>query len=181
MQKHAKRCKKCTCGIPDERLGGLFQLKVIKEGQENKNMAKISYSGVVLTPEAKQKLLDTFSWKIPEGWEIVCHHMTITMGELPPELKDTIGLPAVLKVITFEMDDKVAAVQVIPPPEMAKFVKNKYPHITFAVNRSAGGKPAMSNQMIADRIKANTGPDGSSTTISPFEISGTISEVPFST
>ena len=41
------------------------------------NEQNISYSGVVLDEESKQKLL---SLEIPEGWEQVAHHMTIMVG-----------------------------------------------------------------------------------------------------
>lgn len=135
-------------------------------------MAKISYSGVVLTPESRTQLLNKLGHRIPEGWETVAHHMTITMGELPPELKEMIGLPVKLKVISCHADDKVAAIQVIPPADLAPFVKNSLPHITLAVNRAGGGKPVMSNKMLA--AVNHDVPD----TISPFEITGLIEEVP---
>ena len=39
----------------------------------------IAYSGIVLDEESKQKLL---ALPIPEGWETIAHHMTITLGAL---------------------------------------------------------------------------------------------------
>ena len=39
----------------------------------------ISYTGVVLDDSSRNKLL---ALDIPEGWEEVAHHMTITMGAL---------------------------------------------------------------------------------------------------
>ena len=39
----------------------------------------IAYSGIILDEESKQKLLEM---PIPEGWEPLAHHMTITMGPL---------------------------------------------------------------------------------------------------
>lgn len=135
-------------------------------------MSKISYSGVVLTSEARTSLLSKVAWKIPDEWEIVAHHMTVNMGELPVELKQNIGLPVVLKVISFHMNEKVAAVQVLPPPELVPFVKNKYPHITVAVNRQNGGKPVMSNDLLASNDRKTL------EEFSSFELMGVLEEIP---
>lgn len=185
MQKHSKRCKRCTCGIPDERLGGLFELKtkstpllVVKE-EEEKKMAKVSYSAVVLTDESRNKLLSMFKSRVPDDWEIVAHHMTINMGELPVELKQSIGLPVEIKAVGFFMNDKVAALMVLPPQEMQGFIKNKHPHITLAVNRAAGGKPAMSNQMIADEMRSDEEKDTVGRLFTPVSLIGQLQEVPF--
>lgn len=142
---------------------------------------KISYSAIVLTDESHNKLVAKLSGRIPEGWEIIAHHVTIKMGELPPDLKPSIGLPTTLKVIDFHMNDKVAACQVVVPSEMMPYMANKYPHITIAVNRAGGGKPVMSNDLIASKMKdlTNAGPDAKvGTAISPIELIGQIQEVP---
>jgi hypothetical protein len=178
-QKHAKRCKNCDCGIPDERLGGLFELKIKKRGESYMlSENKISYSAIVLTDESRNKLLSKLADRIPEGWDVVAHHVTIKMGELPPELKPSIGLPVTLKASGFYVNDKVAAIEAIVPPEIRPFVKNKHPHITVAVNRAAGGKPVVSNDLIAKSLQTDeeSGTVGRYTT--PIDLMGQIQEIP---
>ena len=132
-------------------------------------MAKIAYSAIVLSPESHNQLLSACQDKIPEGWDVVCHHVTIKMGELPPELKASIGLPVKLIATSFHVDDKVMAVQVEVPVELRPFIKNTHPHITVAVNRNNGGKPMMSNALIASN------PVGEP--IGPLNLMGQIQEV----
>jgi len=141
-------------------------------------MAKISYSAVVLTPEARQKLLDKLGDRIPEGWEVVAHHVTITMGELPPELKPSIGLPVALQASGFHVNDKVAAVEVSLPAELQPFVKNKHPHITIAVNRAGGGKPAMSNDLISKTLQSDEESGIVGRYFTPIQLMGQIQEIP---
>lgn len=140
-------------------------------------MTNIAYSAVVLDESAQNKLKNMFGHYFQEGWEMICHHMTIKMGELQPELKSSIGLPVMLKIITFHKNDKVACVQVLPPAELSKFIMNDYPHITIAVNRKAGGKPVMSNDLLKSDMGKLNNPDSEPNTISPFTILGQIQEV----
>jgi len=180
-QKHARRCKKCTCGIPDSRLGGLFELKrkTLPMTPENTIKKKISYSAVVLTDSSRAKLLNEIGWKVPAGWEVIAHHVTINMGELPPDLKPSIGLPVEFQVIGYRQNDLVGACQVVLPSEIGKFVKNSQPHITIAVNRAGGGKPVMSNKMIEDDISlADQRGEIGTGLFSPFKVMGNIMEIP---
>lgn len=140
-------------------------------------MTNVAYSAVVLDEATENRLKTMFRHRVPEDWEMICHHMTIKMGELQPELKPSIGLPAALKVITFHINGKVACVQVIPPEDLRPFVKNEFPHITIAVNRKAGGKPVMSNDLLKSDAKKLNDSDPISNTISPFTITGQIQEV----
>lgn len=103
-------------------------------------MSKIAYSAVVLDERSRQRLLKNFKDLIPEDWEIIAHHMTINMGEIDPQYEEYLGLPLPLKVESFGIDDKAAAVEVSGFPS-----KNQIPHVTLAVNRKEGGKPVMSN------------------------------------
>ena len=109
---------------------------------------EISYSGVVLDQESQQKLLDL---PIPEGWESIAHHMTITMGPLvhkkgKHDFSETypVGASVELPVVSIGQDDRAMAVRVTPPHP----IKSKSsPHVTVAVNRSEGGKPFHSNKI----------------------------------
>lgn len=105
-------------------------------------MAGISYSAVVLDENSKQRLINRFKGVIPEGWEIIAHHMTINMGEIDPEYEKYLGLPVRLAVEDIAMDDKVIAVGV-----SGFKTNNAKAHITLAVNRTNGGKPMMSNNL----------------------------------
>lgn len=118
-------------------------------------MSKISYSAVVLDDRSRERLLKKFGEFIPDGWEIIGDpnnpdydpvfdhfHMTINMGEIKPELEKYLGLPVPLSVVSFAQDDKVIAVGVTGFESA-----NAHPHITLAVNRVAGAKPYMSNNL----------------------------------
>ena len=112
------------------------------------------YSAIVLDEKSHLKLVD---WandnikvggvKLPilvqrEGWEMVCHHMTIKFPGTPEFVKPYIDSVQKLEVISVSVSDKVIAVRVV-----GFHSENKIPHITIAVNVKDGGKPAMSNQL----------------------------------
>ena len=131
---------------------------------------KISYSGVVLDEESKQKLLEL---PIPEGWEPVAHHMTITMGPLQhPKGKHDfselypVGTEVSLPVVAVGQDERVMAVKVKPPAEINK--KISFPHVSVAVNRDAGGKPFHSNKIPEENFKPLSG----------IILNGVVEEVP---
>jgi len=105
-------------------------------------MSKIAYSAVVLNDRSKKRLYRNFKDLIPEDWEFIGDHMTINMGEIDPKQEEYLGISLPLKVESFGINDKVAAVKVSGFPS-----KNKIPHITLAVNRKEGGKPVMSNDI----------------------------------
>jgi hypothetical protein len=84
-------------------------------------------------------------------WETIAHHVTLNMGGWkgdPSMLRQYFDLTAT----GFAMDDKVIAVAVTLPPGVES--KNANPHITVAVDREAGGKPAMSNKLDWSKTQA---------------------------
>jgi len=93
-----------------------------------------NYLAVVLDEKSRSKLLAMFP--APEGYEKIAHHMTIKMGGL--EDKSLIGKEFDMRVVEIAKDDKVIAVKVETDAPSKKSTK----HITLAVNRIAGGKPA---------------------------------------
>lgn len=105
-------------------------------------MKRVSYSAVVLNQKSKNLLYTYFKSIIPSSWEILIDHMTINLGEIDPEYENYLGMPIRLSVNDIAMDDKVIAVGV-----SGFYSKNSKPHITLAVNRKAGGKPMMSNNL----------------------------------
>ncbi len=131
---------------------------------------KISYSGVVLDEDSKQKLL---ALPIPEGWEPVAHHMTITMGPLVHlggkhdfsesySAGDDIELP----VVAVGQDERAMAVKVSAPRGVHK--ERAFPHVTVAVNRAVGGKPEHSSKIPEENFKPLSG----------IILNGVVEEVP---
>ena len=106
-------------------------------------MNNVSYSAIVLDDSSRQRLIDKFKNIIPEGFEIIAHHMTINLGEIDPEYEKYLGLPIRLTVNDIAMDDKVIAVGV----SLGINAHNPKAHITLAVNKANGGKPVMSNNL----------------------------------
>tara|TARA_R100000234_G_scaffold103753_1_gene73326 strand:+ start:173 stop:616 length:444 start_codon:yes stop_codon:yes gene_type:complete len=129
----------------------------------------ISYSGVVLDEPSKQKLL---ALDIPEGWEPIAHHMTITMGPLmhPKGKHDfsktyPVGTEVELPVIAVGLDERAMAVKVEAPNP----IKTKsFPHVTVAVNRAEGGKPFHSNKIPEENFQPLSG----------IVLKGTVQEIP---
>ena len=134
------------------------------------NEQHISYSGVVLDEESKQKLL---SLEIPEGWEPAAHHMTITMGSLihkkgKHDFSEAypIGSVVELPVVAVGKDEMAMAVQVQAPSEISKKISS--PHITVAVNRTGGGKPSHSSEIPQENFEPLSG----------ITLTGTVEEAP---
>lgn len=123
------------------------------------------YSAVILDEKSHDKLVKWATEKFPiikaERWEVVAHHMTIKMGELPSYLKDDIDSTQVLEATGYAYNDKVIAVRV-----SGYFTSNDIPHVTIAVNRANGGKPVMSNKL------TNWQP-----LVKPISLRGTVTEV----
>jgi len=103
----------------------------------------MSYSALVLNPVGRKSLLKSLAPLIPNGWEVVAHHMTI---EFPAKSHPLEGAYRLVYPIAFACDGKVCAVK-LKGVGIAKESKNETPHITIAVNRAEGGKPVMSNNL----------------------------------
>lgn len=123
------------------------------------------YSAIVLDNPSREKLVkwlrDHFPHVKRENWEIVAHHMTIKMGPLPEYLFADKGTEQTLEVIGVGNSEMTVAVRVV-----GYFSENKVPHITLAVNRAAGGKPVMSNDI-----------KNWQSILSPFKVKGTVEEI----
>jgi hypothetical protein len=119
------------------------------------------YSAVVLDEKSQLKLeklaedIKVNGIRVPilvrdNGWKMICHHMTINMGELPDYLKQYIGTKQRLEATHMGVSPMAVAVRVSGFES-----KNKIPHVTIAVNVRSGGKPVMSND-IKDWIPLGT-------------------------
>jgi hypothetical protein len=119
------------------------------------------YTAVVLDVDSVERLKNAMN--IPEGWETICHHMTINMGEFedgPAAGVFRLGDEVEMTVHSVASNDKVMAVGV----RCQVASKNSIKHVTVAVNRAAGGKPFQSNNLIDWK------------TIEPFTLKGQIEE-----
>lgn len=126
-------------------------------------MSNVAYSAVVLDDRSRERLIERFKSMIPPEFEIIAHHMTINLGDIDPKYEKYLQMPVRLSVEEIAMDDKVVAVGVT-----GFETNNAKAHITLAVNRKAGGKPVMSNNLINwERLKR------------PLLVTGKVTEVTF--
>ena len=155
-----------THGVPLEKIESMIASHAgqgplsVASVMGSKDMYKESdvlYSAVVLDSGSRSSLLSMVENEIPDGWNIIAHHMTITMGELKD--KTDLGKDVTLKVTEMGLSDMVMAVKV-----EGYVSKNEIPHITIAVNPN-GGKPVMSND-ITKWVK-----------IKPFNVIGKVTEI----
>ena len=114
-----------------------YQLFKILETQKY-----ISYTAIILLPEARILLLKKLNEIIPVPWEIHCDHMTINMGEASEgPAVEFLGKKVSLKAVAYAISEKALAVEV----ETEVPSKNKIKHITIAT--SATGRPGDSNDL----------------------------------
>jgi hypothetical protein len=148
---------------------------------------KVSYSAVVLDNGSRERILNHLA--IPNDWKVICHHMTIKMGELPENLKEKIGHTVTLQVTKLGKSDKAIAVGVETP-----LSQNAIPHITVAINALNGAKPKDSNEIsewvpleetftVKGRIeevmfKPSFKSDKNSTVLNVFDFDGTLMDSP---
>lgn len=140
--------KRNAHGVPLEKIKamiashtdqGPLTLKSVIGSKDMYKQSNVLYSCVLLDNQSRTTLLDIIGDKIPEGWKVIAHHMTINMGELKD--KTDIGKDVTLTVEAIGLSDMAMAVRVSGYPS-----KNEIPHVTIAVNPN-GGKPVMSNQI----------------------------------
>jgi len=113
-------------------------IAMVRAPKASLNEQQKRWSAIVLDEKSKNELLSTYKNEIPEGWEIIAHHMTIN----PFGLTDDVGRHVPLKVIAVGNNDKAFAVKV---SGYDRKTNNAFPHITIAINRAGGGKPKDSN------------------------------------
>lgn len=126
----------------------------------------ISYSAIVLNEVTRSNLIAMLNNAIPAGWEVIAHHMTITMGPLvhPKESKrlkghdySTFGVPGTqhsLFVTEVGLDDRAMCVKVSSPYPTQNEKKGGFAHVTVAVNRAGGGKPFHSNKIPPENFQS---------------------------
>lgn len=140
--------KRNAHGVPLEKIKamiashtdqGPLTLKTVLGSKDMYKQSNVLYSCVLLDNQSRETLLSIIGNKIPEGWKVIAHHMTINMGELKD--KTDIGKNITLTVEELGLSDMAMAVKVSGYQS-----KNNIPHITIAINPN-GGKPVMSNEI----------------------------------
>jgi hypothetical protein len=102
------------------------------------------YAAVVLSARSRADLLARFGAHIPPGWAVDADHMTVNLG--PAEdgpAAGQLGQTVPLTVVSFAVGEQAVAVGVeCPVPS-----RNPRPHITLAVNTTAGGRSRDANAL----------------------------------
>ena len=144
----AELAKRNAHGVPLDKIEmmiashtaqGPLTLQSVLGSKDMYKQSDVLYSCVLLDNQSKSTLLSMVGDRIPEGWKVFAHHMTINLGELKD--KTDLGKEVTLTVEALGLSEMVMAVRV-----SGYQTKNDIPHITVAVNPE-GGKPAMSNQI----------------------------------
>jgi predicted kinase len=144
----AELAKRNAHGVPLEKIEamiashtaqGPLTLKSVLDSKDMYKQSDVLYSCVLLDNQSRTTLLDMIGDRIPDGWKVIAHHMTINLGELKD--KTDLGKEVTLTVEEIGLSDMAMAVKV-----SGYSSKNEIPHITVAINPD-GGKPAMSNQI----------------------------------
>jgi len=144
----AELAKRNAHGVPLDKIEmmiashtaqGPLTLQSVLGSKDMYKQSDVLYSCVLLDNQSKSTLLSMVGDRIPEGWKVFAHHMTINLGELKD--KTDLGKEVTLTVEALGLSDMAMAVRV-----SGYQTKNDIPHITVAINPE-GGKPAMSNQI----------------------------------
>jgi len=140
--------KRNTHGVPLEKIEqmiashtgqGEMTLRKVLDAKDMYKQSDVRYSGIILDPASKNRILEFVGDRIPDGWNVISHHMTITLGELKD--KTDLGKNVVITATSLGLSDMAMALKVTGYPS-----KNEIPHITVAINPN-GGKAMMSNKI----------------------------------
>lgn len=124
---------------------------------------QISYTGIVLTQESRDKLLEQV--RVPEGWEVIAHHTTMNMGPCKDRVLVGTEQEIIVTAICQDNDIHVLAVRVMTDVYSDNVIK----HITVAIDRAAGAKPFHSNKI----------PSGKFQMVEPIRLLGRVEEVSY--
>jgi predicted kinase len=140
-----------THDVPLDKINSMIQkynafkpitLQKVLDSKSISREKQTKFASLVLDKSSRDKLLNEVSNYIPDGWEIISHHMTINFGKgLPKELIDDLGQIKTIIANEIGISEKAMAVKV-----SGYYSDNKIPHITIAINPN-GGKAVMSNDI----------------------------------
>lgn len=101
------------------------------------------YNGYVLTDDSRKALLDAV---LPKHPDVVAHHITHAFNvydELPPDVTTA-------TVVAYAENDIVQAAIVKVDGTSLRAYGDSFYHVTISVDRTAGGTPFKSNDLISD-------------------------------
>jgi len=141
-----------THGVPLDKIeqmmkahksSGELTVKKVMEAKSKFGNKKPKIAMVLLDDKSQSKLFTALAHKIPKGWDVHVHHMTINFGKgLGPERSDEAGRKVNLIADGIFIGDLVIAVRISGYP-----ADSGVPHVTIAVNSDEGGKPAMASKI----------------------------------
>jgi predicted kinase len=140
-----------THGVPLDKIKSMIQkynafkpitLQKVLDTKSINSEKQSKFASLVLDKPSRDKLLNEVYNYIPNGWDVILHHMTINFGKgLPKELIDDLGQIKIIIANEIGISEKAMAVKV-----SGYYSDNKIPHITIAINPN-GGKAVMSNDI----------------------------------
>ena len=105
---------------------------------------RVNYTSLLLDKDSHLKLVDKLKHVIPSKWNIVAHHMTLTLGELEKELEnDLLGKTFEVKVLSYSVDLDIGVMAVKVEAELE--TRSLYKHVTVALKE--GSSAMLSNNL----------------------------------
>jgi hypothetical protein len=129
-----------------EKIKKKYDNALIKENKKH----SVSYSGIILDRDSKNKLLkifdfvkDEYNIENTERWNISADHVTISLGEIYD--KSLLDETVILTLKSVAYNERILAFGV--ETDVNIDFKSKIPHITVVFNKEAGAKPVESNYL----------------------------------
>ncbi len=104
---------------------------------------KAAYTGIILDDKSHKMLTGFFGRISPKQWNIVCHHMTINLGEPKDDIAALLGQKADLVVTGYSIDSILGVMALSIQSDVES--DNEIKHITFAV--APDSSAMMSNKL----------------------------------
>lgn len=123
----------------------VFSKEVFEKMKEALMLKRAKYTAAILTKKSAKKLLSIVHEKIPEGWTINAHHMTINLGEAMSEVQHLMGKKVTLNVTGYGYSEEYQVIAMLVETEV--FSQNEIKHITVALNKAEGAQAFHSNKI----------------------------------
>lgn len=113
---------------------------------------KPRYAAIVLDEQSRRDAYDALGVSLPtdtldrfQGWDTICHHLTLNMGGLKD--MELAGDRVSLFITAVGYNETAVAFRVDKHSRAGKLSSNEIPHVTLLVDRKNGGKPVHSNNI----------------------------------
>jgi len=111
--------------------------------KENFINKKTAYTAAILNQHTTNELIYQFKDKVPNEWKIICHHMTINIGDLLNEFSNFTQSSGNLTCVAFGIEHDLQVAAILVETDIPSTNTNK--HITFAIGDQ--GKASFSNKI----------------------------------